>query len=144
MLSSCLRHKNICFTGACFEPSREATASDGTNNSISRCSLKLAYSPFNLCIWIWGWKLFFSYLFFVPFWKNKAQQSFMDRAFKRIVNSRKRKYLCFDFLVALKFMYWTVTADSPGWTAACLCVDRVDCSLQFHCFHPLFHLSLIP
>lgn len=62
-----------CLTGLCFEPSRVAPTSDGTNNSISLGSLHLAYRPLvykNLGLET----LSLPYLVIVPFWKKKKQK----------------------------------------------------------------------
>lgn len=60
-------------TGLCFEPSRVAPTSDGTNNSISLGSLHLAYRPLvykNL-----GLETLSPYLVIVPFWKKKKTKT---------------------------------------------------------------------
>lgn len=63
-----------CSTGLCFEPSRVAPTSDGTNNSISLGSLYLAYRPLvykNLGLET----LSLPYLVIVPFWKKKTTKT---------------------------------------------------------------------
>lgn len=122
----------ICFTGSCFEPGGVAPALDGTNNLVSLGGLVRLTG----CLYELGIETFFSYLFFVPLWKT-TQQSFMDRIFERMVNTRKRKYLCSDFSVALNITCWPVTAYiTANVTAelqrACAWASR---SCRFPCFH---------
>lgn len=121
----------ICFTGSCFEPGGVAPASDGTNNLVSLGGLVHLTG----CLYEFGDRNIFFYFLFL-FEKN-TQQSFMDRIFERMVNARKRKYLCSDFLVALNIMCWPVTANiTANVTAelqrACAWESR---SCRFPCFH---------
>lgn len=64
-----------CFTGLCFEPSRVAPTSDGTNSSISPGSLHLAYRPLVVYKNLGLETLPFPHLVIVPFWKKKKNHN---------------------------------------------------------------------
>lgn len=119
------------FSRSCSESSGIAPASDGT-----KILAHWAGKP--TCRWIRGWKRFLFILCSLlrTKIKTKHHQFFMTRTFKRDVNSQKRRCLFSDFLVALKNLYWTVTADLTG------CCDRLLSACVAHSQISLFSLPL--
>lgn len=132
---------HICCTGSHAEPGRWRSIFLWWYNS---CLVVISYQhTAELCVRIWEWSfpLFILCLLWEEKYPTKSTLIYTYMSFlKWLLTAGRKVHVCW-LVVAVKDVFWNVTANRQDGTAACLRVGRYD-SLHFPVFHP--SISVFP